>query len=244
MSSDLELINPGLPSQIQTPGLPACGRGQNCSQQQWCNNQSRWFPKITKTSAEYGLNFENTSKENIDSTSIPSWFISNSLCVLWGSSSTWHPHNLYTNFEKFPKSFQDTNIAEMIYIHSSWKHGTWNTGSYKMTVLLRRIPGTSRSVLLYGISLLISHLHHLRKHRQMPSSGSLWGENGLISGCLLFASVHPINSKNWRFSYRHIGSVDEFPSKSPFSSFTSPQMYLQAIRVWRLLQCDVWRMTS
>ena len=33
---------------IQTPGLPACGRGQNCSQQQWCNNQSRWFPKITE----------------------------------------------------------------------------------------------------------------------------------------------------------------------------------------------------
>ena len=60
-----------------------------------------------------------------------------------------------------------------------------------MTFLLRRIPGTSRSVLLYGISLLISHLHHLRKHRQMPSSSSLWGENGLISGCLLFASVHP-----------------------------------------------------
>lgn len=33
-----------------------------------------------------------------------------------------------------------------------------------MTFLLRRIPGTSRSALLYGISLLISDLHHLRKH--------------------------------------------------------------------------------
>ena len=56
---------------------------------QWCNNQSQWFPKITKRQLEDGVDIENTSKENIDrSSSIPSWFILNSLCVLWGSSST------------------------------------------------------------------------------------------------------------------------------------------------------------
>ena len=65
----------------------------------------------------------------------------------------------------------------------------------------------------------------------MPSSSSLRGENGLIGGCLLFASVPPKKITPLMLQQGIVSIIQS--SKSPFSSFTSPQMYLQAIRVWR-----------